>query len=72
MISLAATRPQPNITVAMAMVVAGDNTADPNVLVTVLLVGATLMMALLLPTAGELSKRKAGAKVTVTLVKVHR
>ena len=45
--------------VAAAMVIAGDNFADPNVLIMVL-VGAMLMMALLLPLAGELGKRQAG------------
>jgi BASS family bile acid:Na+ symporter len=42
--------------VAAAMVVAADNFTDPNVLIMVL-VGAILMMALLLPGAGELGKR---------------
>jgi len=46
--------------VAAAMVVAADNFTDPNVLIMVL-VGAILMMALLLPGAGELGKRQAGA-----------
>ena len=46
--------------VAAAMVIAGDNFTDPNVLIMVL-VGAMLMMALLLPLAGELGKRQAGA-----------
>jgi len=46
--------------VAAAMVIAGDNFSDPNVLIMVL-VGAALMMALLLPAAGELGKRQAGA-----------
>jgi predicted Na+-dependent transporter len=45
--------------VAAAMVVAtGNFAADPNVLVMVL-VGSVLMMALLLPGAGELGKRRA-------------
>lgn len=46
--------------IAAAMVVAGDNFTDPNVLVMVL-VGATLMLVLLMPGAGELSKRQAQA-----------
>ena len=45
--------------IAAAMVVAADNFTDPNVLIMVL-VGAILMMALLLPAAGELGKRQAG------------
>jgi BASS family bile acid:Na+ symporter len=46
--------------VAAAMVVATDNFADPNVLIMVL-VGAILMMALLMPAAGELGKRQTNA-----------
>jgi predicted Na+-dependent transporter len=42
--------------IAAAMVVAGDNFSDPNVLIMVL-VGAIFMMVLLLPTAGEMGKR---------------
>jgi len=46
--------------VAAAMVVAtGSFAADPNVLVMVV-VGSLLMMALLMPGAGELGKRRAG------------
>ncbi|MFN2302730.1 MAG: bile acid:sodium symporter family protein [Anaerolineales bacterium] len=48
--------------IAAAMVVAGDNFSDPNVLVMVL-VGAVLMMALLLPAAGEIGKRKSSDPV---------
>lgn len=44
--------------IAAAMVIAGDNFTDPNVLIMVL-VGAILMMVLLLPAAGELGKRRA-------------
>ncbi|MEJ2263372.1 MAG: bile acid:sodium symporter [Anaerolineales bacterium] len=51
--------------IAAAMVVAGDNFTDPNVLIMVL-VGAILMMALLLPAAGELGKRQAGQAKTVS------
>jgi BASS family bile acid:Na+ symporter len=46
--------------IAAAMVIAVDNFTDPNVLIMVL-VGAVLMMALLLPGAGELGKRPAGS-----------
>jgi predicted Na+-dependent transporter len=51
--------------IAAAMVIAGDNFTDPNVLIMVL-VGAILMMALLMPGAGELSKRQAGAAAPTT------
>jgi predicted Na+-dependent transporter len=51
--------------VAAAMVVAGDNFTDPNVLVMVL-VGAVLMLVLLMPAAGELGKRQAQAAPATT------
>jgi BASS family bile acid:Na+ symporter len=44
--------------VSAAMVVAAGNFADPNVLV-MILVGALLMLAILMPLGGELGKRQA-------------
>ncbi|MCB0167485.1 MAG: bile acid:sodium symporter [Anaerolineae bacterium] len=51
--------------IAAAMVVAGDNFTDPNVLIMVL-VGAVLMMVLLLPGAGELGKRQSSKAIRQT------
>lgn len=46
--------------ISAALVVAGQNFTDPDVLVMVL-TGALLMLVILMPLAGELSKRKATA-----------
>jgi BASS family bile acid:Na+ symporter len=46
--------------VSAALVVAGANFTDPNVLV-MILVGALLMLAVLMPAAGELGKRQTGS-----------
>jgi len=44
--------------------IAGNNFTDSNALI-IVLIEAILMMALLLPGAGELGKRQAGVKKTV-------
>jgi BASS family bile acid:Na+ symporter len=51
--------------VSAAMVVAAGNFSDPNVLV-MILVGALLMLAILMPLGGELGKRQAASAPAAT------
>jgi predicted Na+-dependent transporter len=50
--------------VSAAMVVAGSNFSDPDVLV-MIIVGALLMLVVLMPLAGELGKRRGSEEVKV-------